>query len=177
MLKNELQRESSELRQITDDIRAAKREARTDWQLDQVRSAKRKRQEIFQIQIELRAVQEGAEGALPDFAVIEAAKCGKTFFYHLLTKRPRETLKVDLDFLDLPDWDPGASDLSPGYQAAREYFGPHNQRLYEYLGGTRVGRSPERLDNPYVWTAYVKALAPGVRQRVYISTKLLVLWY
>lgn len=298
VLKNELQRERSELRQITDGIRAAKREARTDEQLEHVKRAKRKQQEIFQLQTELRAVKEGAEGtlvtgALPDFAVIGAAKCGTTFFYHLLTKhphvepaatkeihyfdllfdegiewyrrcfptpqlkegrktitgeaspsylfelrapermaavapqarliallrnpvdraysayyhrfrsghrtqtfeetvraslesdprsnhlsqnvyvdylqrwssfysdeqmlvvksedffeRPQETMKVVLDFLDLPDWEPGASDLSDrlnkgGYeqkmdpatrQRLRDYFEPHNQRLYDYLG-------------------------------------------
>lgn len=298
VLKNELQRKRGEFRQITEAIRTAKREAHTDGQIEHVKSAKRKQQEIFQIQTELRAVKEGAEGtlatgALPDFAVIGAAKCGTTYFYHLLTKhphvepaatkeihyfdllfdegiewyrhcfptpllkegrktitgeaspsylfdlrapermaavapqarliallrnpvdraysayyhrfrnghrtrtfeetvrtsleveprsnhlshniyvdylerwsrfysdeqmlvlksedffeRPGETLKAVSDFLDLPDWEPGASDLSDrlnkgGYeqkmdpairQRLREYFAPHNQRLYDYLG-------------------------------------------
>jgi hypothetical protein len=92
-LKIELQGKRRELRQITDNIRIARREAVQEESLEQVKRAKRKQQEIFQIQIELRAVKEGAEetlatGALPDFAIIGAAKCGTTFFYHLLTKHP-----------------------------------------------------------------------------------------
>jgi hypothetical protein len=92
-LKKELHDKRSELRQITDDIRIAKREAGEEESLEQVKRAKRKQQEIFQIQTELRAVKEGAEetlatGALPDFAIIGAAKCGTTFFYHLLTNHP-----------------------------------------------------------------------------------------
>jgi Sulfotransferase domain len=63
-------------------------------------------------------------------------------------ERPREILKLVLDFLDLPDWEPEASELRDrvnkgGYEqrmdpATRrrleEYFEPHNQRLYEFLG-------------------------------------------
>ena len=62
--------------------------------------------------------------------------------------RTRETLKPVLDFLDLPDWEPEASELRDkvnkgGYEQRmdpairrrlQEYFEPHNQRLYEYLG-------------------------------------------
>ena len=65
------------------------------------------------------------------------------FFEH-----PRETMKLALDFLDLPDWEPEASELRDrvnkgGYEQRmdpsirrrlEEYFEPHNQRLYEYLG-------------------------------------------
>jgi sulfotransferase family protein len=61
--------------------------------------------------------------------------------------RPLETLKVVLTFLDLPDWQPEASELqqrrhSGTYkqkmdpstrQQLEAYFEPHNQRLYECL--------------------------------------------
>jgi hypothetical protein len=61
---------------------------------------------------------------------------------------PVETLKVVLDFLDLPDWQPDASELQqrrhegvyrqkmePSTRRRLEaYFEPYNQRLYEYLG-------------------------------------------
>ena len=61
--------------------------------------------------------------------------------------RPLETLKVVLTFLDLPDWQPEASELqqrrhSGTYKQKMEpstrqrleaYFEPHNQRLYECL--------------------------------------------
>jgi hypothetical protein len=61
---------------------------------------------------------------------------------------PNETLKLVLDFLDLPDWEPAPSELggrrNTGPYEGRmdpvlrrrleEYFEPHNQRLYDYLG-------------------------------------------
>jgi hypothetical protein len=63
-------------------------------------------------------------------------------------QRPVETLKVVLDFLDLPAWEPEASELQErrhegGYgqkmdpatrRRLETYFEPYNQRLYEYLG-------------------------------------------
>jgi Sulfotransferase domain len=63
-------------------------------------------------------------------------------------ERPVETLKVVLTFLDLPDWQPEASELQQRRHAGtykqkmdpstrrrlEAYFEPHNQRLYEYLG-------------------------------------------
>jgi hypothetical protein len=62
------------------------------------------------------------------------------FFEH-----PQETLKIVLDFLDLPHWEPEALEIrKKGYyerkmdaatrQWLEEYFEPHNRRLYEYLG-------------------------------------------
>jgi hypothetical protein len=62
---------------------------------------------------------------------------------------PTETLKVALEFLDLPEWEPEEKHLEGGRRneggyeqrmdpAARrrleEYFEPHNQRLYDFLG-------------------------------------------
>jgi hypothetical protein len=61
---------------------------------------------------------------------------------------PVETLKVVLNFLDLPDWQPDASELQQRRhegvyrqkmepstrQRLEAYFEPYNQRLYEYLG-------------------------------------------
>jgi hypothetical protein len=65
-----------------------------------------------------------------------------------LFERPRETLKLVLDFLDLPDWEPEASQLvgrrnkgeyeqemNPSTRRRlEEYFEPHNRRLYDFLG-------------------------------------------
>jgi hypothetical protein len=67
-----------------------------------------------------------------------------------LFERPQDTLKLVLNFLDLPDWDPEAWDKIPKKRnknklyeqkmdpATRrrleEYFEPHNRRLYDYLG-------------------------------------------
>jgi hypothetical protein len=63
-------------------------------------------------------------------------------------ERPRETLKVVFDFLDLPDWEPGTSDLGDRLNKGvyeykmdpttrrrlQDFFEPHNQRLYDFLG-------------------------------------------
>lgn len=63
-------------------------------------------------------------------------------------ERSPEILKRVLDFLDLPDWEPDASEVldkrnAGGYErkmdpAIRrrltEFFEPHNRRLYDYLG-------------------------------------------
>ena len=60
-------------------------------------------------------------------------------------ERPSEALKPVLDFLDLPDWEPEASEIrnKGNYEQAmdpairqrlEEFFEPHNRRLYEYLG-------------------------------------------
>jgi hypothetical protein len=60
-------------------------------------------------------------------------------------ERTPETLKLVLDFLGLPEWEPEAweiflkgeydRELDPATrQRLEEYFEPHNRRLYEYLG-------------------------------------------
>jgi hypothetical protein len=62
-------------------------------------------------------------------------------------ERPVDTIKVVLDFLGLPEWEPEASNLQKkrntreyeGMDPAtrrrlEEYFEPHNRRLYDYLG-------------------------------------------
>ena len=46
---------------------------------------------------------------------------------------PQDTLKLVLEFLGLPEWEPEASKLGNERSEGR-YFEPHNQRLYEYLG-------------------------------------------
>jgi hypothetical protein len=64
-------------------------------------------------------------------------------------ENPKETLKVVLEFLDLPEWEPGAEELEGGKRnegryeqemdpstrrRLEEYFEPHNRRLYDLLG-------------------------------------------
>jgi hypothetical protein len=86
--------------------------AERDW-VELVEHRRRKksiRQEIFQLERELRATQEGravgeepVTGALPDFVVIGAQKCGTSFFYHLLTQHPlvEPAATKELHFFDL----------------------------------------------------------------------------
>ena len=60
-------------------------------------------------------------------------------------ERPADTLRLILNFLDLPDWEPDEAevrnrgtyteDMDPAIRRRlEEYFEPHNRRLYEYLG-------------------------------------------
>ncbi len=62
--------------------------------IERKRIKKIAQQEIFELERELiaanerRAESEPVTGALPDFAVIGAAKGGTSFFYHLLTLHP-----------------------------------------------------------------------------------------
>lgn len=63
-------------------------------------------------------------------------------------ERTPKTLRLVLDFLGLPDWEPASSEmpeerntgeyeqkLAPATrQRLEDYFEPHNRRLYEYLG-------------------------------------------
>ena len=64
-------------------------------------------------------------------------------------ERPADTLKLVLNFLNLPEWEPKTREIIPkkrnkgDYEQKmdpttrrrlEEYFEPHNRRLYEYLG-------------------------------------------
>jgi hypothetical protein len=60
-------------------------------------------------------------------------------------ERPKQILRAVLGFLGLPDWEPQArevvnkgtyeGDIDPATRRTLEqYFGPHNRRLYDYLG-------------------------------------------
>jgi hypothetical protein len=106
--RKKLKSKRQELSQITKELRAAKREAERSERIEHIKRAKSKQQEIFQLKNEFRAAKEQAEGApetgaLPDFVVIGAAKCGTTFFYHLLTKHPyiEPAAAKELRFFDL----------------------------------------------------------------------------
>ncbi|MBA4116624.1 MAG: hypothetical protein H0X71_09385, partial [Rubrobacter sp.] len=80
-----------ELRQIRKDYRAAEEQA--EKRTHKLRK-KKVEEEIFRLESELRAVEEGRSGdepvtgALPDFLVIGAGKAGTTFLYHLLVQHP-----------------------------------------------------------------------------------------
>jgi hypothetical protein len=61
-----------------------------------------------------------------------------------LFNQTNHVLKSVLDFLGLPDWEPETAEPSHAYryprmraatrQRLRDYYEPHNRRLYEYLG-------------------------------------------
>jgi hypothetical protein len=92
-IKRELRQKRRERSQIGGELRAAKRVANGSERVEHIRRMKSKKLEIFRLENELRAAKartEGAleTGALPDFVIIGAPKCGTTFLYHLLTKHP-----------------------------------------------------------------------------------------
>jgi hypothetical protein len=93
--KQELSQLTQELSQLTRVMYAAKDEAE---QSERIKRAIKKKLELFELKNELRSARRGwtvprmaggaQTGALPDFAVIGAAKSGTTFLYHLLTQHP-----------------------------------------------------------------------------------------
>ena len=92
-IRRELRQKRRERSQIRGELRVAKRVANRRERAEHVRRMKSKKLEIFRLENELRAAKartEGAPetGALPDFVIIGAPKCGTTFLYHLLTKHP-----------------------------------------------------------------------------------------
>jgi hypothetical protein len=104
--RKELRTKRRELSEITKDLHAAKRGAEKSERFEQVKKTKKKKQEIFRLRNELRAAKLGVDvelGALPDFVVIGAPKCGTTFLYHLLTKHPYVVPSAfkELHFFDL----------------------------------------------------------------------------
>jgi hypothetical protein len=103
--RQELRRQRQELRKIRGEALAAE-----DW-AERTEHNKRRRtilQEIFRLERELRAAEEGraedepVTGALPDFVIIGAQKCGTTFFYHLLSQHPliESAASKELHFFD-----------------------------------------------------------------------------
>lgn len=80
-----------------------------DERMEYSKRHKRLQWEIFQVQRQLGIIMEGRSsdepgmGALPDFAVIGAAKCGTTFLYKRLTQHPyvEPAATKELHFFDL----------------------------------------------------------------------------
>jgi hypothetical protein len=123
--KKELRSKKQELARVAEDLRDAKRRTDKTARFEQTKRAKMKKQEIFRLRNELRAAKLGTEGelgALPDFVVIGAPKCGTTFFYHLLSKHPyvEPAAFKEVHFFDLL-WEEGV-------EWYRQCFLPPEQR-------------------------------------------------
>jgi hypothetical protein len=115
-IRRELSRRRSEHAEGSKKLHAARHGAKLSKRVKQIKRVKKKRQEIFRLQNELRAAELGTggepeTGALPDFVVIGAPKCGTTFFYDLLTKHPlvepaafKELHYFDLLFDEGTEW-------------------------------------------------------------------------
>jgi Sulfotransferase domain len=101
-----------ELRHIRQELRKVKNEALTAkaWaeRTEHNKKKKKMQQEIFRLERELRMAEEGGAedapvtGALPDFVIIGAQKCGTTFLYHLLAQHAlvEPAAKKELHFFD-----------------------------------------------------------------------------
>ena len=186
--RKKLKSKRQELSQITKELRAAKREAERSERIEHIKRAKSKQQEIFRLKNEFRAGKEGASetGALPDFVVIGAAKCGTTFFYHLLTKHPyvEPAAAKELRFFDLlfdegtewyrrcfpePRWKDGRKTITgegtPGY-----LFDPHvPERMAKVIPQARL---IAMLRNPVdrAYSAYYHRVRNGQDTRSFEET-------
>ncbi len=116
--KEDRRRASEQRKRLRSEIRSKKKELRRAREAflaaqDGVEGIERKRekknlnQEIFELERALHAAQdtvavEPATGALPDFVVIGAQKCGTTYFYHLLSQHPyvEPAAKKELHFFN-----------------------------------------------------------------------------
>jgi sulfotransferase family protein len=104
-LAEKIQGKTREIRALREGERGAKdrRELR-----DYRRRKKIAKLELFRLESELRAAEEGRSadepltGALPDFLVIGAGKGGTTFLYHLLTQHPlvKPAASKEIHFFD-----------------------------------------------------------------------------
>ena len=90
-LQKRLKTKRQELSRIQQQISAGDGRAEV---VEYRRQRKRAQQELFQLEKELRAAEEGQSGdepgtgALPDFVIIGARKAGTTFLYNLLSRHP-----------------------------------------------------------------------------------------
>ncbi len=117
--KKKLLNKRQELRRTKD---ALSRTADRQKRLEHKKTKKRMVQEIFRLENDLRCVAEGerssdapngqqapqaatesATGALPDFVIIGAKKCGTTFLYDLLARHPHvePAAKKELHYFDI----------------------------------------------------------------------------
>jgi hypothetical protein len=107
--RQELRRKRQELRKIRNEALAANAAHDLATKIEHKKRKGRKQQEIFQLERELRAAEEGRTeveqeqtGTLPDFVIIGAQKGGTTFLYDLLSQHPlvEPAAKKELHFFD-----------------------------------------------------------------------------
>ena len=134
---SEQRRIEKDISRLRDELRAVKGQKDSE----RLKGIKGKRREIFRLENELRAgekqrVADEGMGALPDFVIIGAQKCGTTSLYHLLTRHPlvEPAASKELHFFDslydegiewyrecfpLPKWKDGRTTITgeatPGY--------------------------------------------------------------
>lgn len=107
-LKKELSRKKKEHALLSRELHAARLQGSGSEIRERVKQVKSVKQDVFYLRNEIDAVRQeaGSEpgmGALPDFAIIGAPKCGTTFLYHLLAEHPlvRPAAFKELHYFDL----------------------------------------------------------------------------
>jgi hypothetical protein len=115
VLRKRIKSKQREIRGLQEEWRVAKRTAKGVDRRERKKRLMREKQELFQLQNALRAVKERrAEGipdgqadqlepgALPDFVVIGAQKCGTSTFYYLLVQHPHIDMPItkELHYFD-----------------------------------------------------------------------------
>ena len=159
-IKRQLSKKRMERSQISEELHVARRRRNRRERVEQTKRMKSIKQEIFRLKNEFRTAKEPAEGdpgtgALPDFVIIGAPKCGTTFLYHLLSKHPhvepaafKEPHYFDLFFdkgiewyrqcFPQPQWKDGRrtviGEATPGYLSSPQA----PQRLAEVIPQARL---------------------------------------
>ena len=107
-LKKELSRKKKEHALLSLELHTARRQGSGSEIRERVKLVKSIKQDVFYLRNEIDAVRQEAGGepgmgALPDFAIIGAPKCGTTFLYHLLAEHPlvRPAAFKELHYFDL----------------------------------------------------------------------------
>ena len=107
-LKKELSRKKKERALLFLELHTARRQGSGPELRERVKQVKSIKQEIFALRNKVEVVRreaggEPGVGALPDFAIIGAPKCGTTFLYYLLAKHPlvRPAAFKELHYFDL----------------------------------------------------------------------------
>jgi hypothetical protein len=125
LISKKLMNRRQELRSKRQELRRTKNEllrttADTQKRIEYKKRKKRMQQEIFRLENDLRAAEgqsngdphgrqspqaasESATGAMPDFLIIGAKKCGTTFLYDLLSRHPyvEPAAKKELHYFDI----------------------------------------------------------------------------
>ncbi len=92
-LERELHQKKKEASQLSRELHFTRREGSSSELREHMKKVKSTKQEVFYLRNELLVARQGAEGepgtgALPEFVIIGAPKCGTTFLYNLLVKHP-----------------------------------------------------------------------------------------
>jgi hypothetical protein len=94
-IRAEISRKRHERRRIAQDVEAARLRGDDTGHIEHLGRLKSVVQELFQLEQRLRAAKANdgelvpGNGALPDFSIIGAPKCGTTYLYHLLSGHPQ----------------------------------------------------------------------------------------